>query len=172
MADYLGLILENEDFSTKELTLRSLTSKYGVLENCNKDIATIEKEISKLISLKEEYVKIKQDIENKINCLSNTESKIIIKIKEHLKSDKYDYYSLKLQVLKVSLDNTLIIDILDNREFSFVERGKIFEKHLNDSIENCLNESIEKYPEIEIYSNKVLKNNRNYLPLDLLNNLK
>ena len=159
MSDYLNLYIDCEDFNLNEVTLEKLTEKYGLLDDVTRDLKVIEEEILSLIKLKEEYVKIKYDIESKINELSSLESKYILKIVEHPKRDKYDYYSLDLEVLKVSLDNKTLINREQKIELAFSERGKV----LNDYIEKFVNE----YPNIEIYSNKELKNYKYKLLLEL-----
>lgn len=162
MVDYLGLIIDCDNFTLKGLTLEMLTERYGSLDNCTRDIATIEKEIVELLDLKEEYIKIKKDIQERINLLSNLETKNILKINEHIKENQYDYYSLQVRILNISTDNKIIINNIDDRDFKFSERGKTFEKYLD--------EVVEKYPDIEIYSNKQLKKYK-YKDLEILNDL-
>lgn len=163
MVDYLAVILNSENIRLNERTLKNLTDEYGVLNYCKRDIKTIEKEINTLMELKEEYLKMEKNIEDRIGFLSNLETKTIIKIIEHPKMDKNDYYLIQVQVFQISIDNKVIVNVLESKNCEYKERNKVFYKYLD--------EVLEKFPNSEIYSNKVLKSKYKYQDLSLLSEL-
>lgn len=145
---YLDSYLEDGELE-KNITLERLTDKYGFLYMVNRDLKDIESELKQLEELKERWLIYQDEINKRIEQYSNMEYKYILKVNESPKKDKYDIYSLFIEVLKVDKDITVIIDDKENIKLSFKERGKVFDEYIK--------ELIKKYNINEIYSNKEIK---------------
>lgn len=145
---YLDSYLEDGELE-KNITLERLTDKYGFLYMVNRDLKDIESELKQLEELRERWLIYQDEINKRIEQYSNMEYKYILKVNESPKKDKYDIYSLFIEVLKVDKDITVIIDDKENIKLSFKERGKVFDEYIK--------ELIKKYNVNEIYSNKEIK---------------
>lgn len=138
--------LDYEDLDVLDIQESNYKSIERAINKRMKEIKELQMELE---VLEEEKRKMK----DYINTFNNKKQIVVLSIKENLKRDKWDYYSLTLDLSIICEDYSKVIKNLEYQTLTFTERGKYKDAIVTDWIN--------KYKIDEIKTNVTLKNIKN-----------